>query len=489
MVQIVARPVAHAVRLACFILLAAQSSSLSAQTPARTYLPAANVCVLCDFGGTVGNPRWPKEPGRLVRQGDFLYTTTSSGGSSGDSGTLIRVAMKTGALEILHSFGLDARGANPLGGLVDAGDGSFRGTTYVGGSYPISPTLNRIGKGTVFSYTPGQKEPQILHSFRNGDLAGLIPELCPPKRPCQHSPQQRLNAAASYPMSAPVKGSDGVFYGVTSYSWNQQYGVLYKVVSYKGESGITTLCASGPMPSEPDLTDVQLRQRCLFNITNGNYPVSLTAGTSGDLYGVTLRGPTSHGTLFAATLDGRVTTLHRFDLASGSAPYAMMVASDGLLYGTTLTGGTLPDGRAGSGVVWRMGRGPGYEVLYTFTGGVDGAQPISGLVEKKDAKGVRQFYGVARYGGQNRGVLYRISETGDFKVLHHYPNMWTATGRTPSTTLLEADGMFYGTTYQGGANDGGVMFRMSEVELPAVPQLLKTPFFSTGTLAASASVP
>lgn len=482
-------------RLVIILVLAAQTSgSLAAQTtPTRTFLPAANVCVLCDLGGTAGNPLWPKEPGRLVRRGDFLYTTTPSGGTGNNSGTLIRVAMKTGAIEILHSFGLDARGSNPLGGLVDAGDGSFRGTTYTGGMYPITADQRlRLGAGTVFSYTPGQTPPQILHTFRNGDVTGLVPELCPPRRPCQHSPQQRLNAAASYPMSAPIKASDGAFYGVASYSWNQRYGALYKVVPYKGESGITTLCINGAMPTEPDLTDAQLRDRCLFNITNGNQPVSLTAGPAGDLYGVTLGVANGNrdGTLFAATLDGRVTTLHRFDGAHGSKPYAVMVASDGALYGTTLERGTLANGTPGKGVIWRMrGKGQGYEVLYTFTGGTDGAQPISGLIEKTDPTGVRHFYGVARFGGQGRGVLYRISENGVFKALHEHPFQWSATGAAPSTTLLEVDGVFYGTTYQGGANNGGVIFRMSEVELPPVLQLTWPPVFTTGTLRDSKSVP
>jgi uncharacterized repeat protein (TIGR03803 family) len=243
------------------------------------------------------------------------------------------------------------------------------------------------------------------------------------------------------------------------------------------------------MPTEPDLTDAQLRDRCLFNRTNGSYPVSLTAGPAGDLYGATIGGVNGKGTLFAATLDGRVTTLHEFDGAGGATPYAVLVASDGALYGTTLNGGTLANGRPGAGVVWRMsGKGQGYEVLYTFSGGADGAQPISGLVEKADADGVRHFYGAARFGGDRRGVLYRISEGGDFKVLHQLPNSWGATGRTPSTTLLEVDGVFYGTTYQGGMNDGGVLFRMSEVDLPPVAQLSRPPMFSAGTKAASESV-
>jgi uncharacterized repeat protein (TIGR03803 family) len=463
------------------------------QPPANDFKPAAEVCALEDLGGAAGNPRWPKEPGLLAEGPDgMIYGTTPSGGKNDDSGTLFRLSPTTGAMEILHSFALDARGSNPLGGLVDAQDGSFRGTTYTGGMYPINAQGRlRLGTGTVFSYRPG-RPPEILHTFRNGDLAGIVPELCPPRRACQHSPQQRLNAAASYPMSAPVRGRDGAFYGVASYTFNQKYGALYKVEPYKGESGITTLCINGSMPESPDLTDAELRDRCLFNVANGNYPVSLAADPGGGLFGVTLGGANDnlHGTVFRASIpDGRVTTLHRFDGKSGSKPYSVVVGSDGTLYGTTLLGGTQLFGRAGAGVVFRMTKSGILTPLHTFSGGVDGAQPISGLLESRTKDGSVYFYGAARYGGEGRGVLYRVSPTGDFKVLHRLPNQWGATGRTPSTTMLEIDGVFYGTTYQGGTHDGGLIYRMTGVDLPPSKQLLAVPRFTAGKPERAESVP
>ncbi len=463
------------------------------QVPANDFKPAAEVCALQDLGGAADRPRWPKEPGLLAEGADgLIYGTTPSGGAHGDSGTLFRISPGSGALEVLHSFALDARGSNPLGGLVDAGDGSFRGTTYTGGMYRINAAGRlRLGTGTVFSYRPGQ-QPEILHVFRNGDLSGIVPELCPPKRPCQHSPQQRLNAAASYPISAPVRGSDGAYYGVASFSWNQKYGALYRVEPYKGESGITTLCINGPMPEMPDLTDARLRDLCLFNVANGNYPVSLAADPGGDLFGVTLGGATGnpHGTVFRATIpDGRVTTIHRFDGKSGSKPYAVVAGSDGFLYGTTLEGGTLLSGGAGLGVVFKMTQAGILTPLHTFSGGKDGAQPISGLLESQTKDGLVYFYGTARYGGEGRGVLYRVSPSGDFKVLHRLPAQWSATGRTPSTTMLEIDGVFYGTTYQGGSNDAGVIFRLTGVDMPPSKQLLGTPRFTTGKPERSESIP
>jgi uncharacterized repeat protein (TIGR03803 family) len=484
-----------ALRVLVVGLLAAQASGRlgAQQPPTNDFKPAAEVCALRDFGGAAGNPRWPKEPGLLVKGPDgLIYGTTPSGGANNDSGTLFRVSPTTGAGEILHSFALDARGSNPLGGLVDAGDGSYRGTTYTGGTYRITAEGRmRLGTGTVFSYRPGQ-EPQILHTFRNGDLTGIVPELCPPKRPCQHSPQQRLNAAASYPMSSPVRGSDGVFYGVASFAFNQKYGALYKVEPYKGESGITTLCINGPMPDAPDLTDARLRDMCLFNVANGNYPVSLAADPKGSLFGVTLGGVNGnlHGTVFRASIpDGRVTTIYRFDGKSGSKPYGVVVGSDGYLYGTALAGGTQLSGGTGFGVVYKMTKDGILTPLHTFSGRLDGAEPISGLLESKTKDGLTYFYGAARYGGEGRGVLYRVSPTGDFKVLHRLPNQWGATGRTPSTTMLEIDGVFYGTTYQGGTNDGGLIYRMTGVDLPPSKQLTATPSFTTGKAEKSESVP
>jgi len=475
------------------VFLAGQGATrLDAQTTTPVYFPGANVCALCDFGGSAGNPLWPKEPGLLVKGADgLIYGTTPSGGANNNSGTLFRVSPKTGALEILHSFALDARGSNPLSGLVDAGDGSFRGTTYTGGMYRITADGRmRLGTGTIFSYRPGDASPQILHNFRNGDLAGVVPELCPPRRPCQHSPQQRLNALPSYPMSAPVRASNGVFYGVASFTGNQEYGALYKVEA-SGDFGITTLCINGPVPTEPDLTDAQLRARCLFNVTNGNYPASLAADPNGDLYGVTFGGPAGneHGTVFRASLSGAVSTIYRFDGKTGSTPYSVIVGSDGDLYGTALRGGTQLSGAKGVGVVFKMTKTGILTPLHTFSGGADGAEPISTLLESTNADGLVYLYGATRYGGDRRGVLYRVSPTGDFRVLHRHPNSWGATGRTPSGAMLEIDGVFYGSTYQGGTHDGGLVYRMSGVELPPVRQLSRLPTFSTGKAEEREEVP
>lgn len=484
-------------RRACLLLLplCLLASSAFAQSPVpATYTPGARMCVLHDFGGQVGDPMWPSAPGLFARGADGnLYTTSPSGGKNGD-GTIFKLSPQTGALEVLLDFERTSTGRGPVGGLVSDGGGWLYGTTFSGGRYPIGKGLERIGEGSLFRFSPGSGALQDLHTFRNGSLAGIEPEVCEEKgKPCKYSPQQRLNAAGGYPVSAPVRAADGSFYGVAAYTQNQKYGVLYKVQPYKGESGITALCAGGAVPTDPDITDAQLRAQCLFSGAHGNYPMTLTAGSDGRLYGVTwgyAKG--DFGTVFRAETSGTLTTLHRFDGAHGARPHSIVVLPDGTtdvtIYGTTTSGGTLANGKAASGVVYMISSAGQFKVLHAFDGTASGAEPLAGLTAHADEDGTTYLYGAARYGGEGRGVLYRLKTTGEFEVLHRHPWSWGATGRKPMTTLFELDGSFYGTTYEGGAHGAGVIFRLSGVDLPPVRNLNSPPKFYDGVVAASANV-
>jgi uncharacterized repeat protein (TIGR03803 family) len=86
--------------------------------------------------------------------GDF-YGTTYDGGAHG-LGMVFKIT-STGRLTILYSFCAEsgcADGANPLAGLIQATDGNFYGTTWLGGA----------GYGTLFKITPGGFLTQ-LHVF------------------------------------------------------------------------------------------------------------------------------------------------------------------------------------------------------------------------------------------------------------------------------------------------------------------------------------
>jgi uncharacterized repeat protein (TIGR03803 family) len=77
-----------------------------------------------------------------------LYGTTVSGGANGTYGTIFEITAK-GKLTTLHSFCSQKNctdGAVPIGGLLQAKNGVFYGTTYNGGTY---------GYGTVVSLSVG----------------------------------------------------------------------------------------------------------------------------------------------------------------------------------------------------------------------------------------------------------------------------------------------------------------------------------------------
>ncbi|HKT89566.1 MAG TPA: choice-of-anchor tandem repeat GloVer-containing protein, partial [Candidatus Sulfotelmatobacter sp.] len=80
----------------------------------------------------------------------------------------------------------------------------------------------------------------------------------------------------------------------------------------------------------------------------------------------------------------------------------------GNLYGTSVSGGTF-----GSGTVFEVSAAGVHTVLYSFTGGSDGAEPYKGVT--LDAKG--NLYGTAVAGGGGSceggcGVVYKLTKSG-----------------------------------------------------------------------------
>jgi len=82
----------------------------------------------------------------LVQASDGnLYGTTPSGGA-GDAGTIFKISLN-GAFENIHSFCLQvpcADGTNPVAGLVQASDGDLYGITLLGGANGSNATIFRI---------------------------------------------------------------------------------------------------------------------------------------------------------------------------------------------------------------------------------------------------------------------------------------------------------------------------------------------------------
>jgi uncharacterized repeat protein (TIGR03803 family) len=149
----------------------------------------------------------------------------------------------------------------------------------------------------------------------------------------------------------------------------------------------------------------------------------------------------------------------------GKNPYGgVILDGNGNLYGTTVSGGSggVCSGD-GCGVVFMLTNNNGNwteSVLYNFTGGNDGSGPGGGVVF--DSAG--NLYGTTPDGGEfSEGVVYELSLQGNTwtqTVIHAFSGGNDgAVGSLGS--LLLAGGNFYGVSELGGAHQAGTVFQLS----------------------------
>ncbi len=195
----------------------------------------------------------------------------------------------------------------------------------------------------------------------------------------------------------------------------------------------------------------------------GAYPdFGLIRDSAGNLYGTTDGsysdvgggGTNNAGVVFEVDIFGNETVLYSFTGgADGSSPNGVIRDSAGNLYGTTYQGGA-----SNAGVVFKIDTSGNETVLYTFTGGADGGGPYGPLV--RDSKG--NFYGTTYQGGaSNVGVVFKIDKSGNETVLYTFTG--GADGGYPyGALILDSEGTLYGTTNGGGASGAGVVFKIDK---------------------------
>ena len=320
----------------------------------------------------------------------------------------------------IHFFNGTNDGANPFAALVQGSDGNFYGTTEHGGTN-YAGTVFKISSNGAFT---------SLYSFTG------------------------TNDGAN-PQAGLVQGSDGNFYGTTEHGGTNSVGSVFKISTH------------GALTS-------------LYSFTGGNdgaFPNGLVQGSDGNFYGTAAGGGTnSVGTVFKISTNGVFTSLYSFSGTNdGANPWAGLVqGGDGNFYGTTIIGGN------GNGTVFKISTHGALTSLYSFTGGDDGALPHAGLVQGRDGS----FYGTtpfnyrgANQGGNDDGIVFKISTNGALTSLYSFSFRGSADGAQPHAGLVQgSDGSFYGTTSYGGVGgDGGAgtVFRLTIV--PEPPQLTITP--------------
>lgn len=163
------------------------------------------------------------------------------------------------------------------------------------------------------------------------------------------------------------------------------------------------------------------------------------------------------------------TVLYKFHGADGHEPEAgVLIGPGGVLYGTTVLGGPVMCAltEAGCGTLFQLtppaAQGDPWteSVIYSFTGGTDGAFPIADLAQDP-ATGT--LYGTASGGGANsEGTAYALSPptvqggNWSFSLLYGF-GATSSDGEQPQAGLIAGPaGSYYGTTLVGGTADRGI---------------------------------
>ena len=249
---------------------------------------------------------------------------------------------------------------------------------------------------------------------------------------------------ASDSSSSLIVGSDGNFYGTSRNGGSASSGAIFRLTP----TGQTTVLHSF---DQGGFLDGYQPQSSLLQANDGNF------------YGVAgTGGPANNGTLFRLTPDGNFTVLHAFTggLDGGGPAGSLIQGQDGSLYGVAASGGsTAGSFGTGYGVIYRLTLDDIFTVLYVFTNAADGAVPIDKLIQVGDGSfcGVTRGDYVSTYGS-----VFRLATDGTLKTLHQFVPYVHDNGALPEAgLLLSTNGYLYGTTSEGGAYDGGIIFRLS----------------------------
>ena len=187
---------------------------------------------------------------------------------------------------------------------------------------------------------------------------------------------------------------------------------------------------------------------------------SLLQASDGKLYGMTYYGEAGNaGSLFQ--FDPTTSTYsvkYSFDFADGRYPYGSLIQTpDGIIYGMATAGGT--SATNDNGVLFKFNpQNDTFTKLFDFDGATTGSTPCGALTFATDG----MLYGMTYQGGANNmGVLFQFNPGNNaFTVKITFDG--EAKGQNPYGSLLQAtDGMLYGMTKSGGLNEYGVLFQFN----------------------------
>jgi uncharacterized repeat protein (TIGR03803 family) len=376
-----------------------------------------------------------------------LYGTTEAGGTV--NGGVVYKVDAAGQETVLYSFADFAHGSSPSAGVVRDSAGNLYGTTTYGGTASV---------GVVYELDTAGHET-VLHNFAAADGgdpnsgvildgAGNFYGSTYTGGPANAGVAYKLDPAGNYKVLYDFPGGADGAYPTAGGVIRDSAGNLYGTTYEGGTAALGVVYELDPAGNYTVLYSFP-------GGVNGSHPsAGVIRDPAGSIFGTTVDGgPNGRGTVFKVDATGDQTVLYSFrGHADGEQPWSgVTLDSAGNLYGTTYTGGT-----ANAGVVYKLDPAGHQTVLYRFTGGADGSSPYAGVI--LDSAG--NLYGTTFNGGtDNAGVVYKLDPAGQETVLYSFTN--SSDGSHPyAGVILDSAGNLYGATYDGGTGYAGVVYKL-----------------------------
>ncbi len=389
-----------------------------------------------------------------------LALTGCGGGSSGST----TPAPPTTSSPVTHVIGGIVSGL-PSGTSLALQDNDRDTLTISGSGYDqifIFPTA--LASGTPYSVTVSSQPSGVRCSVANGSGTMANSHITSVVVQCLNQLTTLYSFGAAPDGKSPVAGliqdASGNLFGTTLYGGTNNLGSIFKLYADDHQ-------ASGYAESV----------LYSFSGTDGQGPqADLVMDASGNLYGTTANGGfigasgngggTANGTVFRITPNSAQppaytqSVLYSFTDLDGAHPYAgLILDASGNLYGTTTNGGT-----NNQGTVFKISANGTESVLHSFGDSTDGRVPIASVII--DANG--NLYGTTNLGGDyGYGTVFKLSPDNTQpsgyaeSVLYSFGGNG-ADGQYPQAKLImDANGNLYGTTYLGGTNSNGTVFKLS----------------------------
>ena len=404
--------------------------------------PVGTVTPLHSFGdGTVAHDGI-KPFGALIQATDGSFYGTTELGGTASSGTAYKVS-PAGQVTILHSFGdgsVHNDGTTPADKFLLGTDGIFYGTTKSGGS---------AGQGVVYQITP-QGQVIVLHSFGDGSVV--------------NDGNQDNNA------NSLVEASDGTFYGATLGGGSAGQGTVFKLaLGIQQLTSSATAAGTATLPFTYQVTT----STPTTNFVATNLPAGLSINQATGLITGTPTTPGTSTTTFTLTgASGSNTAQVVFTIIPLPVPGVTSIlyafGSVGNTFTYTPTATNAPTSYSANGLA-------GTGLAINSTNGVISGQPLAAgtypvAITATNATGpgtasnlTIRIFATAPTLGEEYVVLHRFNDGSVTNTGINIGGGPTAVDAQNPFSIFQAfDGTYYGTSSAGGAYGDGAIFNMTD---------------------------